>query len=113
MPAHSSTPAPSSTSESASDVIRWAAFSCALVPVVLLVYGTSFGGAAGTALGLAAVTAVCRVLLRRSERIAEKSRHRTAPHRGRHSRTGTGAHRGGRHGAGARPETDTFAHTRP
>ncbi|MFG2608381.1 hypothetical protein ACGFT2_33260 [Streptomyces sp. NPDC048514] len=54
--------------DTVSDVIRWAAFSCVLVPVVLLWYGTSLAGAAGTALGLAAVTAVCRVLLRRSER---------------------------------------------
>ncbi|MFF7972717.1 hypothetical protein [Streptomyces sp. NPDC007905] len=52
------------------DVIRWAAFSCVLVPVVLVWYGTSLAGAAGTAFGLAAVTAVCRVLLRRSERCA-------------------------------------------
>jgi hypothetical protein len=54
--------------ESAGDVVRWAAFCCVLVPVVLVVYGTSLGGAAGAALGLVAVTAVCRVLLRRSER---------------------------------------------
>ncbi|WP_251066542.1 hypothetical protein [Streptomyces sp. ISL-36] len=54
--------------ESAGDVVRWASFCCVLVPVVLVVYGTSLGGAAGTALGLVAVTAVCRVLLRRSER---------------------------------------------
>ncbi|MEV4946005.1 hypothetical protein [Streptomyces sp. NPDC053755] len=49
-------------------MVRWAAFCCVLVPVVLVVYGTSLGGAAGAALGLVAVTAVCRVLLRRSER---------------------------------------------
>ncbi|MER7106283.1 hypothetical protein [Streptomyces sp. NPDC000229] len=103
MPAHPSASAPSSASESASDVVRWATFSCALVPVVLLVYGTSFGGAAGTALALAAVTAACRVLLRRSERVAEEARRRTLPHRGRHSRSGTGAHRGGRHGVGCAP----------
>ncbi|WP_443056365.1 hypothetical protein, partial [Streptomyces sp. IBSBF 3136] len=59
-------PAPDTTS----DVIRWAAFSCVLVPVVLVWYGTSLAGAAGTAFGLAAVTAACRVLLRRSERCA-------------------------------------------
>ncbi|MEU9999661.1 hypothetical protein [Streptomyces sp. NPDC050848] len=53
--------------ESAGDVVRWAVFCCVLVPVVLVVYGTSLGGAAGTAVGLAAVTAVCRVLLRRAE----------------------------------------------
>ncbi|MFE6784872.1 hypothetical protein ACFVFF_21705 [Streptomyces sp. NPDC057680] len=54
--------------DQAGDVVRWAVFCCVLVPVVLLVYGTSLGGAAGTALGLVSVTAACRVLLRRSER---------------------------------------------
>ncbi|MER7536461.1 hypothetical protein ABTX77_16990 [Streptomyces sp. NPDC097704] len=54
--------------EQAGDVVRWAVFCCALVPVVLVLYGTSLGGAAGTALGLVAVTAACRLLLRRSER---------------------------------------------
>ncbi|MEU5215831.1 hypothetical protein AB0G79_06485 [Streptomyces sp. NPDC020807] len=52
----------------AGDVVRWSAFCCVLVPVVLLAYGTSLGGAAGTAFGLVSVTAACRVLLRRSER---------------------------------------------
>ncbi|WTT05931.1 hypothetical protein OG361_14555 [Streptomyces sp. NBC_00090] len=52
----------------AGDVVRWSAFCCVLVPVVLVVYGTSLGGAAGTALGLVSVTAACQVLLRRSER---------------------------------------------
>ncbi|MFJ6656017.1 hypothetical protein ACIQNG_06565 [Streptomyces sp. NPDC091377] len=52
----------------AGDVVRWAVFSCVLVPLVLLWYGTSLAGTAGTALGLAAVTAVCRLLLRRAER---------------------------------------------
>jgi hypothetical protein len=90
--------------ESATDVVRWAAFSCVLVPVVLVWYGTSLAGAAGTALGLAAVTAVCRILLRQSERgaarlLAEES----SPHRGRHHRTGSGAHRGGRHTGGNSP----------
>ncbi|MEU0661982.1 hypothetical protein ABZ508_31655 [Streptomyces lavendulocolor] len=104
MPSRPPTPVPSSASESASDVVRWAAFSCALVPVVLLVYGTSFGGAAGTAVGLAAVTTACRVLLRRSERAAEADRRRTVPYRaGRHSRPGGGARRGGRHGGGSTP----------
>ncbi|MGW4162682.1 hypothetical protein [Streptomyces sp. NPDC004788] len=54
--------------EAANDVVRWGVFCCVLVPVVLVVYGTSLGGAAGAALGLAAVTAACRVLLRRAER---------------------------------------------
>ncbi|MGW6392178.1 hypothetical protein ACWFR1_17130 [Streptomyces sp. NPDC055103] len=56
------------TADPAGDVVRWAVFCCVLVPVVLVAYGTSLGGAAGTALGLVSVTAVCRVLLRRSER---------------------------------------------
>ncbi|MCX5390857.1 hypothetical protein [Streptomyces sp. NBC_00094] len=58
----------SEAGDPAGDVVRWAVFCCALVPVVLVVYGTSLGGAAGTALGLVSVTAACRLLLRRSER---------------------------------------------
>lgn len=54
--------------EQAGDVVRWAVFCCVLVPVVLIVYGTSLGGAGGAALGLVSVTAACRLLLRRSER---------------------------------------------
>lgn len=97
---HASTPA----QESATDVVRWAAFSCVLVPVVLLWYGTSLAGATGTALGLAAVTAVCRILLRQSERGAARLHaEERAPHRGRHHRTGNGAHRGGRHTGGNTP----------
>ena len=90
-----------SVGDSVSDVVRWAAFSCVLVPVVLVGYGTSLAGAAGTALGLAAVTAVCRALLRRSERYAagaaggDPAGKRTAGRR-RRIRGGTGAHRGGR-----------------
>ncbi|MGW3186406.1 hypothetical protein ACWDBT_00920 [Streptomyces ardesiacus] len=64
------------------DLVRWAAFSCVLVPVALLWYGASFAGAAGTALGLAAVTGACRLLLRRSERLAARSRRRRG---GRHA----------------------------
>jgi hypothetical protein len=55
-----------------SEVIRWGAFGCALVPVVLLACGVSSGTALGAALGLAAVTAVCRVLLRHSERTSAR-----------------------------------------
>lgn len=36
-----------SVGDSVSDVVRWAAFSCVLVPVVLVGYGTSLAGAAG------------------------------------------------------------------
>ncbi|MCZ4507273.1 hypothetical protein O3Q52_03445 [Streptomyces sp. ActVer] len=98
-----------------SDVVRWAAFSCVLVPVVLVGYGTSLAGAAGAALGLAAVTAACRMLLRRSERGAarllteEPSAQHTprvedpAPHHAPRGRVGAGAHRGGRHAGGNTP----------
>ncbi|MFF8411863.1 hypothetical protein [Streptomyces omiyaensis] len=52
----------------AGDVVRWAVFCCALVPLVLVAFGISLGGAGGAALGLASVTAACRLLLRRAER---------------------------------------------
>ncbi|WP_210591223.1 hypothetical protein [Streptomyces sp. GESEQ-35] len=98
------TPETPHSQDTATDVVRWAAFSCVLVPVVLLVYGTSLAGATGTALGLAAVTGVCRVLLRHSERGAARLlADEPAPHRGRHHRSGTGAHRGGRHAGGNTP----------
>ncbi|MGW5640629.1 hypothetical protein [Streptomyces sp. NPDC003832] len=93
--------------DTTTEVVRWAAFSCVLVPVVLLWYGTSLAGAAGTALGLAAVTAVCRVLLRRSERVAAGTaaeKHPVPPqHRGHRQRAGAGAHRGSRHSGGNTP----------
>ncbi|MBT2449502.1 hypothetical protein J7F03_20900 [Streptomyces sp. ISL-43] len=105
-PLHSSVhPARRPHDDPAGDVVRWAAFSCLLVPVVLVVYGTSFGGAAVATLGLAAVTAACRVLLRHSEREERNAARvlvedRPAPaHRGRHSRAGSSAHRGC-HGSG-------------
>jgi hypothetical protein len=84
-------PEPRPAPDTVRDVIRWAAFSCALVPVVLLWYGTSPAGAAGAALGLAAVTAACRLLLRRSERCARRGWD------GEGSAEGSGAQRGGRH----------------
>ncbi|MET9481970.1 hypothetical protein [Streptomyces sp. NPDC006638] len=58
----------------ADELLRWAVFSCLPVPVVLSVYGTSLGGTVAAAFGLAAVTAVCRLLLRRSERAAARLR---------------------------------------
>lgn len=89
------------------ELIRWAAFSCVIVPVVLLWYGTSLAGTAGTAVGLAAVTAVCRLLLRRSERCPARlpgGQHPPrAPHREGRRRTGTGSRRGGRHSGGSTP----------
>ncbi|NEB04697.1 hypothetical protein [Streptomyces sp. SID13726] len=90
--------------ESSTDVVRWAAFSCVLVPVVLVWYGTSLAGATGTALGLAAVTAVCRILLRQSERVAARLHaEERAPHRGHRHRSGGGSRRGGRHTGGSTP----------
>lgn len=90
--------------DSVSDVVRWAAFSCVLVPVVLVGYGGSLAGAAGAALGLVAVTGVCRVLLRQSERGAARLlAEQNNGHRGRHGRTGSGAHRGTRHSADSAP----------
>ncbi|MEU1080936.1 hypothetical protein ABZ368_11925 [Streptomyces sp. NPDC005908] len=65
-------------------MLRWAVFSCLLVPVVLLWCGSSLAGAAGVACGLAAVTAACRLLLRRSQRAASKTP--SAPSRNRHGR---------------------------
>ncbi|MGW0997594.1 hypothetical protein [Streptomyces sp. NPDC002520] len=70
MPGPRSTSDPRPAPDTTSDVIRWAVFSCVLVPAVLLWYGTSPACAAATALGLAAVTVACRFLLRRSERFA-------------------------------------------
>ncbi|MEV5957007.1 hypothetical protein AB0M11_25110 [Streptomyces sp. NPDC051987] len=68
-------------------MVRWAAFSCVLVPVVLLCSGTPAADAVGTALGLTAVTAACRFLLRRSEHAAK---HPAAPRGGgRHTRGST------------------------
>lgn len=88
----------------AGEVVRWAAFSCALVPVVLVVCGTSFGGAAAAALGLAIVTAVCRVLLRRSERAAaEAAATAAAEAAASHLARAAGARRGGRHAGRSAP----------
>ncbi|MFF1730455.1 hypothetical protein [Streptomyces sp. NPDC058247] len=83
--------------DTVSDVVRWAAFSCVLVPVVLVGYGISLAGATGAALGLAAVTGVCRVLLRQSERgAARPAPVRSCRHRGGRGKTVPGARRGGR-----------------
>lgn len=73
MPSSRPDPEARAGDDRTTDLIRWAAFTCVLVPVVLLWCGTSLAGAAGTALGLAAVTAACRLLLRRSERYAART----------------------------------------
>ncbi|MFI0778386.1 hypothetical protein [Streptomyces sp. NPDC021212] len=79
------------------EVIRWSAFGCAVVPAVLLLCGSPPSGAAGAAVGLAAVTAASHSLLRYYERaIARLGGGAASPHRGRHGRTGIGTHRGGR-----------------
>ncbi|MEU0671846.1 hypothetical protein ABZ330_02955 [Streptomyces sp. NPDC006172] len=128
MPSARQAPDAGAGDDRTTDLIRWAAFSCALVPVVLFWFGTSLAGALGTALGLAAVTAVCRLLLRHSERCAARQRaqeqaahlahgHRRSqeslpeqgaqasygPRRGPRRRTEGGARRGGRHSGGSTP----------
>ncbi|MGW3356469.1 hypothetical protein ACWDFL_13745 [Streptomyces bungoensis] len=97
MPGPRSTPDPQPCRDTTTDVIRWAAFSCVLVPVVLLGYGASLAGAAGTACGLAAVTAVCRVLLRRSERCAARDGVRGGVRGAERGTERSGTQRGGRH----------------
>ncbi|MDI3386977.1 hypothetical protein QIS99_12320 [Streptomyces sp. B-S-A8] len=105
MPRPHTTSTPDRPARTASgDVVGWAAFSCVLVPVVLVVYGTSLGGAAGSALGLAAVTAVCRILLRRSERSAAQFARGTEREAVRGRRAGRGAHPS-RRSAGGRNRT--------
>lgn len=83
---------------------RWAAFSCVLVPPLALVwYGSSAAGTAGAVLGLAAITAACRVLLRQTERgAAQLHSEQCGAHRGRRERNGPDAQDGGR-----RAEWDT------
>ncbi|WP_328312687.1 hypothetical protein OG432_22110 [Streptomyces sp. NBC_00442] len=94
-----------SSGDPAGDVLRWAVFSCLLVPVVLVVYGSSFAGAAGSAAGLTAVTAVCRLLLRQSERAAAEERAlRSVMAQTRRGRGAPTGHHGRRHGGGCTPE---------
>ncbi len=98
-------PLPSDRSpDPVSDVVRWGAFSCALVPFVLILSGASWAGAVGAAAGLGAVTCVCRALLRQSERTAARVRVRDfGRHRDRTGRPGPPAHGGGRHSGGRTP----------
>ncbi|AKZ55875.1 hypothetical protein SAM23877_2826 [Streptomyces ambofaciens ATCC 23877] len=105
-PHHPTEPAPGAAGPAAAapprdgvtDLVRWAAFSCFLVPVVLLWYGASLAGTAGTALGLAAVTGACRLLLRRSARVAARpAGPDSAPRAGHRHRAAPPARRGGRH----------------
>ncbi|MGW3497233.1 hypothetical protein [Streptomyces sp. NPDC001020] len=94
MPTPRTAPQNRPAPDTASTVIRWAAFGCALVPVVLLHYGIPLAGAISATLGLAVVTGACGALLRQSERGAAQLRdEERSPHRGRHSRPEPGAHR--------------------
>ncbi|MEU1471587.1 hypothetical protein ABZ434_25630 [Streptomyces sp. NPDC005761] len=90
MPARVPPAHPEPAAQPATDVVRWAVFGCLLVPVVLLAHGDSPGGAAVVALGLAAVTVACRVLLRRSARTGARENARPG------SRPAEGAHRSDR-----------------
>ncbi|MEW9521647.1 hypothetical protein [Streptomyces tubercidicus] len=98
-------PLPSDRSpDPVSDVVRWGAFSCVLVPLVLIFSGVSWAGAAGAGAGLAAVTGACRALLRHSERTAARVRVReVGRHRDRNGRSDVTAHGGGRHSEGRTP----------
>jgi hypothetical protein len=95
----------SRASAAAAGLVRWGAFSCALTPLTLLACGVPGATAFGTAAGLAALTAASGALLRRSEHAYAQqgpgrprfTGGRPGPHRGRHSRTGTGLHRGERY----------------
>ncbi|MFZ3570390.1 hypothetical protein ACOKM5_26005 [Streptomyces sp. BH097] len=76
---------------------RWAAFSCVLVPLVLVWYGSSAAGAGGAALGLAAITAACRLLLRQSERgAAQLHSEQCSAHRREYDGSAPDARDGGR-----------------
>ncbi|MGW2344006.1 hypothetical protein [Streptomyces sp. NPDC001661] len=76
---------------------RWAAFSCVLVPLVLVWYGSSAAGAGGAALGLAAITAACRLLLRQSERgAAQLHSEQCCAHRVQYDGSGSGTRDGER-----------------
>ncbi|MFC9060643.1 hypothetical protein ACFTXB_21735 [Streptomyces sp. NPDC057074] len=97
-PHHPAEPTSAPSRDGVTDLVRWAVFSCFLVPVALLWYGASFAGTAGTALGLAAVTGVCRLLLRRSERLAaHPCNGERAGRGGRRRRPAARARGGGRH----------------
>ncbi|WP_185300651.1 hypothetical protein [Streptomyces finlayi] len=89
------------------EAVRWGPFCCLLVAAAFTVYGTRFGSAVSWALGLAAVTAACRLPLpRRSAHDAARAAapvHIASPARKTARKTARetaretdGAHRGGR-----------------
>ncbi|MEC4018078.1 hypothetical protein [Streptomyces sp. H27-D2] len=80
-----------------SDGVRWGAFSCGLLPLAVVIWGSPVGAASAVALGLAAVTTACRALLCRSERAGARIPDaRRLPHGGHREGACPGAHRGGR-----------------
>ncbi|NYE40982.1 hypothetical protein [Streptomyces fulvorobeus] len=84
-------PGPAATPAAA---VHWGPFCCLLVPAALAGYGTWFGSPGSWALGLAAVTAACRLLLRRREHASTGSAVPAPPHSC--ARESEGARRGGR-----------------
>lgn len=99
------------TPDAATDVVRWGAFCCALVPAVLLICGSSVPSALGTAAGLAAVTVACRMLLRRAKRARRPVLSGPAlppAARARHGKAYPGAHR-----SSMGPHRSTPGHRRP
>ncbi|MEU8588002.1 hypothetical protein AB0C59_13550 [Streptomyces sp. NPDC048664] len=90
-PAPRSRPAPGGAGE----VIRWAAFCCVLVPVVLVWHGISIAAAISAGLGLTCGTLACRAVLRHAERGAGTPGSREAERRGRNRGAGADAARGG------------------
>ncbi|MEU6368210.1 hypothetical protein ABZ876_21300 [Streptomyces sp. NPDC046931] len=90
--------------DTATVVIRWACFTCVLVPVVLVWSGTSVAGAISATLGLTAITWACRALLRQCERGAARPADvDRAPGLARPGTAGAGARRGGRSGGANTP----------
>ncbi|MEU4109831.1 hypothetical protein ACGFYT_10085 [Streptomyces sp. NPDC048208] len=72
MPAARPAPRSAPGSDTAREVIRWAALCCVLVPVILLWRGTAPTLAVGAGVGLGAVTGACRLLFHRSLREAAR-----------------------------------------
>lgn len=81
-------------SASARDVVRWGAFCCLLVPVVLLLCGAPLATAAMACAWLSALTAVCWGLFAAARSAAGGVR--TPAHRRPLFAPGAGAHRAGR-----------------
>ena len=81
--------------DSAREVVRWGAFCCVLVPLVLLACGSPPVAAAGTGAALTALTAVCWALLTVARSASGAARTPPSPRTGL-LRSGGGTHRAGR-----------------